>query len=246
MKPSMMSRALAWHPAGMLSSGFQIRVQRVSIARSCQGSRARVVSSKENTLAAWFLSRVCHLVSMLFRNSHLSAGVNWLMFTSLRYRTFRAPGVFRDPTLRLIIAHSFCLFRQRHICNDLIFFHIGDTRFNSGASSSATVVMVSCCLLSCSVYGSIGRRCDWLISTDSPCVFLAFVSVPLVPLSLVLLRFVLVVCSLCPSPGAGGLSTRKFVLSGDVFVREAARHVVVVPSFLMCSVTFSCAASSSS
>ena len=92
VKPFKVSRALARPPDGMLSSSFQTRAQRVSIEQSGQRSGARAVSSGDNTLAAWFLSRVCHSVSMLFRNSRLSAGVNWLIFISLRCRTCRAPG----------------------------------------------------------------------------------------------------------------------------------------------------------
>ena len=59
VKPFAMSRALARRPDAMLSSGFQIRAQRVSIARSRQRSRARAVSSRDHTLAARFLSKVC-------------------------------------------------------------------------------------------------------------------------------------------------------------------------------------------
>ena len=91
-RPLIMSLALARRPDGLLSSGFQVRAQRVSIARSGQRAWACAVSSRDSTLAAWFLSRVCQSTSMLFRNSCLSAGDKWFIFTSLRCRTCRAPG----------------------------------------------------------------------------------------------------------------------------------------------------------
>ena len=92
VKPLIMSLALARRPDGLLSSGSQVRAQRVSIARSGQREWPCAVSSRDSTLAPWFLSRVCHSTSMLFRNSCLSAGDNWVIFTSLRCRTCRAPG----------------------------------------------------------------------------------------------------------------------------------------------------------
>ena len=57
VKPLMMSRAFARRPDGLLSSGFQVRAQRVSIARSGQRARAWAVSSRDSTLAALVLEQ---------------------------------------------------------------------------------------------------------------------------------------------------------------------------------------------
>ena len=83
VEPLMISRAFARRPDVLLSSGFQVRTQRVSIARSGQHARAWTVSSGDSTLAAWLLSRS---ICMLFRNSRFSAGDKWFIFTSLRCR----------------------------------------------------------------------------------------------------------------------------------------------------------------
>ena len=63
---------------------------RVSIVRAVQCDQAWAVSSRENTLAAWFLSRVCYSTSMLFRNSRFSAGDNWFIFTSVAFVAHQA------------------------------------------------------------------------------------------------------------------------------------------------------------
>ena len=49
VKPLIMSLALARRPDGMLSSGFQVRAQRVSTARSGQRAWACAVSSRDKT-----------------------------------------------------------------------------------------------------------------------------------------------------------------------------------------------------
>ena len=49
---------MARRPDRLLSSGFQVRAQRVSRARCGQRAWACAVSSTDSTLAAWFLSRV--------------------------------------------------------------------------------------------------------------------------------------------------------------------------------------------
>ena len=89
VKPLIMSLVLALRSDGMLSSGFQVGAQRVPMARSGQRAWACATSSRDNTSAAWFWSR---RTSMLFRNSYLSAGDKWFIFTFLRCRTYRAPG----------------------------------------------------------------------------------------------------------------------------------------------------------
>ena len=58
----------------------------------CQRARAWAVSSRDSTLAAWFLSSGLPLDSMLLRNSRFSAGDIWFIFTSSRCCTCRAPG----------------------------------------------------------------------------------------------------------------------------------------------------------
>ena len=87
VKSFMMSRDLARRADAPLSSGFQMRAQRVSIARSGQRS---------NILAALFLSRVCHSVSQALQElTFFSVGYNWFILTSSRCRTCRAPGEMR-------------------------------------------------------------------------------------------------------------------------------------------------------
>ena len=66
-----MSLALARRPDGLLSSDFQVQAQRVSIARSGQRVWAGAETSKDSTLAAWFLSRVCHSTSVDFPSQNL-------------------------------------------------------------------------------------------------------------------------------------------------------------------------------
>ena len=111
VKPLMISRAFAWRPDVLLSSGFQVRTQRVPIARSGQHARAWTVSSGDSTLAAWLLSRACHSICMLFRNSRFSAGDKWLIFTSLALshlvpKRDAEECFFRDPAPTAFSTHS--------------------------------------------------------------------------------------------------------------------------------------------
>ena len=68
------------------------------VAQSGHRSRARAVSFERQHFGGWILdqgvlTRTCHSISTLFKNSRFSAGVKWhSVLTSLRCRARRAPG----------------------------------------------------------------------------------------------------------------------------------------------------------
>ena len=110
----------------------EVRICETLCDESCLGLASRwhavVWLPDTSPKSTWFLSKVCHSVSMLFKNSRLSACVNWLIFIYLLAlphlsctRRHSKKCLFRDPTLRLITTH-FCWLRQRNICSDLIIF----------------------------------------------------------------------------------------------------------------------------
>ena len=120
VKPLMISRAFTWRSNVLLSSGFQVCTQRVSIARSGQRARAWTVSSRDSTLDALFLSRVCSRLSHLlltspdhFRHSFL------LVPQAMQHRQQSHHPLFlnqsaRDSMLRLRLEQLWRLVKQVH------------------------------------------------------------------------------------------------------------------------------------
>ena len=118
--PFVMSRALARRADGVLSSGFQIRAQRVASALELQPFLPEMTLWRLGSLAGSATQYPCS--SGTFRRCQLAHVYLFaLPYLSCARRDCKECP-FRDPTLRPITTHFRWLLRQGNICSDLIIF----------------------------------------------------------------------------------------------------------------------------